>query len=102
MIPNGPGCAPRTGATLAGSQLAGPVRRLGADLHFGPAEQRVARGQRDGARLARQRADPHRAEPTVLAERERVVADQHRPARQGERDLAPARTALVAVGVAGA
>ena len=78
------------------------VRLLGPDLHFGLAEQRVARGQRDRPRLARQRADPDRAEPAVLAERERVVAHQRGRARQGQRDLAAAVPALVAVGVDGA
>src|SRR5208337_3052431 len=114
MVPNGPGCGPRTGATVVASQpllrsrwlvsasssgqFARLVRRLGPDLHFGLAEQRVARGQRDGPRLAGQRADPHGAEPAVAAERERVVAHQRGRARQRERDLAAAVPALVTVG----
>src|SRR5215469_5063832 len=102
MTPNGPGSLPRTSARSVVSpsaQLAGLLYRFGPDLHLGLTEQRVARGQRDRPRLARQRADPDRAEPAVLAERERVVAHQHGWPGQGKRDLAAAVPALVAEGV---
>src|SRR4029077_6623532 len=104
MIPNGPGFSPRTSARSAGSpsgQLTGELHRRGPDLYLGLAEERVARGQRDRPRLARQRADPDRAQPAVLAEVERAVAQQFGRPGQGQRDLAAAVPALVAEGVGG-
>src|SRR5690348_9053925 len=94
-IPNGPGFSPRTSARSAAwpsAQLACVRHRGGPDLHFGLAEQR----------MARQRADPDRAEPAVLAELEGVVAQQHGRPGQGQGDLAAAVPALITEGVDGA
>src|SRR3954453_23934062 len=102
MIPNGPGSPPRTSARSAvwpSAQLACVLHRGGPDMHFGLAEQRMARGQRDRPRLARQRADPDRAEPAVLAELEGVVAQQDGRPGQGQGDLAAAVPALATAGV---
>src|SRR5436305_13387756 len=62
----------------------------------------MARGQRDRPWLTRQRADPDRAGPAVLAELEGIVAQQHGRPGQGQADLAAAVPALVAEGADGA
>src|SRR5947207_3996737 len=101
-IPNGPGSSLRTSARSAAwpsAQLACVLHRGGPDLHLGLAEQRMARGQRDRPWLTRQRADPDRAGPAVLAELEGIVAQQHGRPGQGQADLAAAVPALAAEGV---